>query len=559
MIEEKTMRNFRGKRGKQLSLSALFLCFILSLSACGNGVSNITPSPVSSKSSGPKLAARQVLTFPNAGIADSASLDPAVVTDSNTNLIVSMVYSGLVRDDVNLNVVPDQATWDISSGNTIYTFHLKQGILFSDGTPVTAQTYVYTLTRALLPEVQSTTASFLEGAIVGAADVLRGKTKTLAGVRAIDSQTLQIRLLHSTPYFLQMLTSALYFPVNKLLIEQYGQSDWPNHVVGTGAGTGPFMVQEWDHSVKMVLVPNPYYYGAKTKLTSVNMFFEFDPSVAYKSYSAGQYDFTWNISPSDQIAAKGLPGFMRSVLLQTDALFFNTKIPPFDNPVVRQAFAYATDKVTLVHSVFNDTVVPANTIIPPGMPGYVQHFNGIPYDKNQAETLFQSVYPDVTTVPPITFSYSSSEISQREATALQQMWQDALGISVTLRSVEPTAYNSELDNHQIQFGFTQWTADFADPYDCLALNLLATADGNAGQWSNPTFDQTVMLADRITAPARFSLYAQAEEIAIQDVGWLPLDHQTMAAIIPSWVHGIHLNANGLFFGDWSDIYLLQHP
>lgn len=553
------MRNFRGKRGKQFSLTTFLLSLVLLLSACGNGVSNVTPSPVSSKSVGPKLAARQVLTFPNAGIADSASLDPALVTDPNTSLIVSMVYSGLVRDDVNLNVVPDQATWNISSDNSIYTFHLKSGIMFSDGTPVTAQTYVYTLTRALLPEVQSTTANFLEGVIVGAADVLRGKTKILAGVKAIDSQTLQIRLLHPTPYFLQMLTTAPYFPVNKLLIEQYGQADWPNHIAGTAAGTGPFMVQEWDHSVKMVLVPNPYYYGAKTKLTSVNMFFELDPSVAYKSYSAGQYDFTWNITPSDQATAKGLPGFTHNVLLQTDALFFNTKLPPFDNPVVRQAFAYATDKMSLAHSVFNDTVVPANTIIPSGMPDYVQHYDGIPYDKNQAETLLSSVYPDLTTVPPITFSYSSSEISQKEAMALQQMWQSALGISVTLRVVEPTAYNSELDNHQIQFGFTQWTADFADPYDCLALNLLSTADGNAGQWSNSTFDQTIMLADKITASARLSLYTQAEAIAIQDVGWLPLDHQTMAAIIPSWVHGIHLNATGLFFGDWSDVYLLQHP
>ena len=116
-------------------------------------------------------------------------------------------------------------------------------------------------------------------------------------------------------------------------------------------------------------------------------------------------------------------------------------MPPFDNAVVRQAFAYATDKVTLAHSVFNDAVVPADTIIPPGMPGYEQKYSGIPYDKNQAKTLLQSVYPDVTTVPPITFSYPNSQVSQKEAVALQKMWQDALGIPVTLRSVEPTAYD----------------------------------------------------------------------------------------------------------------------
>ncbi len=556
------MSNFRVKSGrKSISLAILFLCILLFLSACANGASN-PPTPTvrntSTKNSGPKLATKQVLTFPNAGIADSAALDPAVSSDPNTSIILNMLYSGLVKDDINLNVVPDQATWDVSPDNTIYTFHLKPNIFFSDGTPVTAQTYVYTLTRSLLPEVQSSSASFFEGIIVGANNIIRGKTKILSGVKALDTLTLQITLQHSAPYFLQMLTNPLFFPLNKQVIAQFGQSDWPNHVIGNGVGTGPFMLTEWDHSVKMVLVPNPYYYGAKTKLTSVNMAFEYDPSIAFKTYTAGQYDFTWNITPADQTSARGLPGFTHSTQLQTDALFFNPNMPPFDNAIVRQAFAYATDKATLAHTIFNDAVVPADSIIPSEMPGYTQKYSGIPYDKNQAMTLFQSVYPDLTTVPPITFSYANSQVSQKEAVTLQKMWQDALGITVTLRSVEPTAYNTETSNRQIQFGFTQWTADFPDPYDCLALNLLSTASGNIGSWSNPSLDQLLALADKVSGSQRLSLYAQAEQIVIADVGWLPLDHETMAAIIPSWVHGVSVNANGLYFGDWSEVYLLQH-
>ena len=85
------------------------------------------------------------------------------------------------------------------------------------------------------------------------------------------------------------------------------------------------MMKEWDHSVKMVLVPNPYYYGAKTKLTSVNMFFEYDPSIAFKTYSAGQYDFTWNITPADQVSAKGLPGFTRSTQLRNRCAFLQSE------------------------------------------------------------------------------------------------------------------------------------------------------------------------------------------------------------------------------------------
>lgn len=537
----------------------VFSVFLMILTACGGGSSissnNATPIPTAK----PKLLSRQVLTFSNVGIADSATLDPALANDPNTEMIVSMVYSGLVKYDANLNVVPDQATsWQISPDNTTYIFSLKPDIAFSNGTPVTAQTYVYSLTRALLPEVASPNASLFASVIVGATAVMGGKTRVLAGVKALNVLTLQIRLTHPTPYFLQMLTNSLYYPVNEQIVALYGQSDWPNHVVGAGVGTGPFMVEEWDHSVKMVLVPNPSYYGARTRLTQVNMTFEADPSIAYQTYRAGQDDFVWNIAPSDQLLAKGLPGFVRISQLETDALFFNNKMPPFDNPVIRQAFAYATDKVFLAHSILNDSAIPAPTIIPPGMLGYQGNYAGIPFDTDQAKQLLQSVYANVGTVPPITFSYSSAQITSQEAMALQQMWQNALGITITLLPVEPTAYSDELTRHQVQFGFTQWNADFPDPYDFLDLNLLSTATNNVGLWSNAVFDQTVMLAERVSGDLRLQLYTQAERIAIEDVGWLPLDHQSLAAIIPSWVYGVSLNANGLFFGDWSEVYVLQH-
>lgn len=551
----KQMRYLRSGRLPGVLLQSVLLLLILA--ACGNGGSGTTPIT----NGVPKLAARQILTFPNVGVADSASLDPALVveaTDPNTSLITSMIYSSLVKSDINLNVVPDQAVWDISTDGKVYTFHLKSGIAFSDGTPITAQTYVYTLTRALLPEVQSPDAALFEGVIAGASNVIKGKTKTLTGVKALNNQTLQITLTRPTPYFLQMLTTPVYFPVNKHLIDQYGQEDWPNHVAGSGAGSGPFMIKQWDRSVKMVLVPNPFYYGERTKLTQVNMIFVNDPTTAFATYRAGQYDFAWNLTQTDQAAVKGLPGFIRTPQLETDALFFNNKMPPFDNVVVRKAFAYATDKVTLAHTVFTDSVVPAPTIIPPGMPGYQQSYSGIPYDVVQAKTLLQSVYPDVRTMPPITFSYPSSEVTQQEANALGLMWLNVLGIQVTLHAVEPTAYNDELVRHQVQFGFAQWNADFPDPYDCLDLNLLSTAAANSGQWSNSTFDQLVMQADKASGGTRIGLYNQAEQVAIEEVGWLPLDHQMVAAVIPSWVRGVTLNANGLYFGDWSGVYLLQH-
>ena len=532
-----------------LRLSSLLII----LAACGGATTN-TPTANGT----PSLASSQMLIFPNVGTRDIGVLDPALGPDSNSALAVGMIYTGLVKFDKNLNVVPDQATWVISPDNKVYTFTLKQGITFSNGTPVTAQSYIYTLTRALLPEVKSPIALFFLGPILGSDDVSNGKTKTLAGVKAIDNNTLQITLKQPTAYFLQIMADSIAFPLNQTVINQFGQTDWVNHAAGNGIGTGPFIVKEWDHNTKMVFVPNPHWYAAKTKLTEVDMLFVNDQSTAFKAYQAGQYNFVWNIAPQDMASAKGMAGFVSESLLQTDLLFFSNKMAPFNNAAVRQAFAYATDKEALATAIFKGSAIPAPTIIPPGMPGYQPNYQGLAYDKSKALAALQSAYPDVSKIPPITFSFPNSQVSESEAAALQQMWQTALGLQVKLLPVELNAYNTETANHQVQFGFTQWSADFPDPYDWLTLNLFSTASNNSGDWNNPQFDQIVTQAEQMTGDMRIQLYNQAEQIAISDVGWLPLDHQSMAAVIPSWVHGVSLNNTGLYFGDWSNVYLEQH-
>lgn len=544
-----------SSHSKPIRVPLVFLsALLLILAACG-GSASTTPTTSGTH----PLASSQVLVFPNVGTQDIGVLDPAQGPDANSGIAVGMIYSGLVKFDQNLEVVPDQASsWTISPDNKTYTFKLNQGIMFSDGTPVTAQTYVYTLTRQILPQVQGGFAQGFFGIIDGANDVINGKTTVLRGVRALDDSTLQITLTQPAAYFLDLMATSFCFPLNEKVIARYGQKDWVNHAAGNGIGTGPFMVKEWDHNVKMVLVPNPHWYGAKTKLTEVDMLFVSDPSTAFKSFQAGQYNFDWNITVQDLAIAKNMPGFTRESQLQTDLLFFNNKMAPFDKPAVRQAFAYATDKATLVNAIFKGAAVAAPTIIPPGMPGYQVGYQGLPYDKNKALAALESAYPDVSKVPSITFTYPSSQISSLEAQALQQMWQTALGIRVNLLSVELNAYNTETTNRQVQFGFTQWTADFPDPYDWLALNLLSSAAGNDGSWSNAQFDQAVMQAEQATGNARIQLYNQAEQIAITDVGWLPLDHQALSAVIPSWVRGVTLNNTGLYFGDWSGVYLLQH-
>jgi len=503
-----------------------------------------------------KPAARQVLRFPDVGVNDVATLDPAMDPDANSALAVGMLYTGLVRTDQNLNVVPDQATWQIFNDGKVYTFAINPDVAFSDGTPVTAQAYVYTWTRALLPSVGSSLATRLEAPIVGASAVADGKATTLSGLKAVDAHTLQVTLVQPTAYFLAELTNSLFFPLNQKVIERYGQKNWMLHAAMSGVGAGPFQLKEWDHNIKMIFTPNPYYYGNKTRLTEVDMFFVNNQRDAYTAYRAGQYDFVWNLRPDDQVAATSSNGFVRTPLLQTDVLFFDTTKSPFNKLAVRQAFAQSVDKGDLAYTIFENSVLPAQTILPPGMPGYQgDTYTGLQFDKHKAKTLLQSVYPDLSKVPLVTFSYPNSLVSASEATVLQQTWQLVLGIPIQLRPIEADAYLDEVQKGQIPFGFTQWSADFPDPYDALALNLLSTASGNNGLWRNTAFDETVMQAEQLSGNARLALYDKAERIAISDVAWLPVDHQTLTAVIPPSVHGVTLNGNGLYFGDWSGIYL----
>jgi oligopeptide transport system substrate-binding protein len=540
------MQHLRQKSLLSSYLMLFLAVLLIVLAACGSG---------SSSNSSTSSTGKQILRFPNVGISDIARLDPASGPDANSNLAINMVFSGLVKLDKNLNVLPDQATWDISDNNKVYTFHLKPGITFSDGTPVTAQSYVYTWTRALLPEVKSPISAVLMSTIVGANNVATGKTRTLAGVKAVDNQTLQVTLVQPTAYFLQLVGVSLFYPLNQKLIDQYGQLNWTLHAAGNGAGTGPFMIKSWQTGVNMVLVPNPHYNGTKTKLSEVDMTFVKDPATAFEAYQAGQYDFIWNLTPQDQQVAKGLPGFTRHAILETDLLFFDNKSAPFNKTAVRQAFAAAINKQTLAHAIFKDTVTPANTIIPPGEPGSQPDYPGIPFNPVRAKQLLQSVYPNISQMPSVTFSYPNSQVSQDEVAALQQMWQQALGVQIKLNGMDLATYNDETSKHNVQFGFTQWGVYFPDPYEWLDLSLLSNSPNNNGDWSNPDFDKTVALAEQKTGNERLNLYEQAERIAIDNVGWLPLDHESQAAVISSRVHGLTLNSQGLYFGDWSDIYL----
>ncbi|GAC1373202.1 MAG: ABC transporter substrate-binding protein [Ktedonobacteraceae bacterium] len=470
---------------------------------------------------------------------------------------MNMLYSGLVRADKDLNVIPDQATWQISADHKTYTFTLRPHITFSDATPVTAQVYRDTWTRTLRSTHASPLLLALFSPIKGADDVHNGKTQTVAGLKALDASTLQVTLTKPAPYFLAALTKPLFFPLNQKLVARYDRSGWPQSMIEPGLGTGPFIVKTWQPTTQVVFVPNPHYYARKSALTQVVASFVNDPRVAFKLYGVGQSDLVWGITPEDQLAARSSAGFTRVPLLQTDTLFVDTTKQPFNSLSVRQAFARAIDRQALMRQVFNDALVPATTLLPPAMPAYQTDQRALRYDASQSRSLLRQGYPDSATLPTVTFSYPASQVSEREATVLQQMWQRALGVQVKLRAVEPHAYEQEMESHVIQLGFTTLRADFPDPY-ALFSAFTSTSGRASWLWHDASFEQSIALADAQSGAARLAMYHEAEMHALIEAVIIPLDHPTLAAVIPAWVHGALLNANGLYFGNWSDVYILRH-
>ncbi len=511
----------------------------------------------------PPQGQKHVLVWPSVGVTDLPQLDPALAGDANSAQAIGLVFSGLVKLNQQLQVVPDAAySWQVSPDGKTYTFYLPSQLRFADGTPVTSQDVIYSFNRSLQmtsTAVQEGSAGglFYLGHIVGAADVAAGKTKSAAGLKAIDASTLQIQLDTPIAYFLADLAEPQAFIVPRALIQRYGEQKWVEHAVGTG----PFQLGRWIHGGHMTFLPNPYYYGNKPVLDEIDMPFVQDAHAAMLAYRAGQYDLTWDIAAADYLQAHTQKNFHETAVLGTDALVPNTRMEPFTHPEVRQAFAEALNVQVLAQQVMGNSVVGSTTLVPPGMPGYAaSSVKGLGVNAQQAAQLLKSVYPDVKTMPTVTLTYPTNGLPQAEAQAMQGMWQRVLGITVVLAPVEPSTYQREFEAGHVQLGVENWASSIVDPWNLLSVSLHSGTPENVGAWTNTQFDQYVDQADLLfNAPAqRVTLYEQAEQLALNDAAWIPLDHPKFTAFIAPYAHGLAITPVGLMAPDWSKVTVSAH-
>lgn len=408
--------------------------------------------------------------------------------------------------------------------------------------------------------MKSNVSGLYLGHIVGALDRKAGKIPTIIGTGVVvkDDLTLVINLDAPIGYFLEALTYPTSWAVDKKIVDQFG----PNWSDQHSAGTGPFMLKSWEHRVKLTFVPNPYWYGTKSHLTEIDMPMYADGPTAFKDFQSKQIDVDNMVDSADYAIAKALgpKEFSESPYLAITYISPNNKIAPFDNLTVRQAFAYAVDRDTIANNTLRGAVISSDHIVPEGQPGYNKNLKGLPFDPAKAKQLLQSVYPDVSKMPPVTMEYPKGGDGDKLAAELQSEFKQYLGVTVALNPVDFEQLINDVYTGNVQFYALGWIADYPDPQDWTSIQFRTGSDNNIMNFSDPKVDQLLDQAD-VTQDQnqRFALYNQAEELAVDEVAWIPIYQQKNLYAFQSYIHGFVQDSGGLTPQSiWGDVYIEAH-
>jgi len=473
------------------------------------------------------------------------TLDPAISADMSSHTYIMQIFSGLVRLDQELNIVPDIAeSWEESLNGKTYTFHLRQGVKFHNGRDIKAADFKYSWERACHPATGSGTAATYLGDIVGAKDMLAGKTGEISGVEVTDDYTLQVTIDAPRAYFLDKLAYPTAFVVDMVNVES-GQNWWREP-----DGTGPFKLREWTPSQRLILERSQIYYGEPAKLEQI--IFHFLAGAPMALYETGQIDVTLvSTSYIDQASDETNPlhqGLAVTPELSLYYIGFNTAQPPFDDIHVRRAFSQVVDKERIAEVILRDMVGVADGILPPGMPGYSEALEGLDYDVEKAKELIAaSRYEDFSSLPPITLTVSGyGNYIPRYLGAIIQEWQQNLGVEISVRQLEPEIFIYNLKQEKDDMFILGWIADYPDPHTFLDILFYTGSENNFFEYSNlgldALLDQAAIEQDEAS---RLAMYQQAEQLVVDEAPCLPLWHGTNYILVKSYVKGYELSPLGV--------------
>jgi oligopeptide transport system substrate-binding protein len=472
---------------------------------------------------------------------DPMTLDPALASDATSASYVVEIFGGLVTIDKDLKIVPDiAASWEISPDGKVYTFHLRDNVVFQySNRLVTAADFKYSLERTANPDTASIVAEAYLGDIVGAKDMTRGRADSIQGIEVVDDFTLRITIDEPKPYFLAKLTYPTAFVVDKDQIESN-----PRNWMKKPHGTGPYMVKSWTPGESIVLEANDRYHLGAPAIKTVEFLLSGGSELTmYENNEldvsgVGVNDIERVTDPSDPLNKD----YVTADVLSVSYLGFNTQKPPFDDPKVRQAFGYALDREKIVEVVLKNMVPVAHSIMPPGLPGYNPNAATLGYDPEKAKQLLAaSKYGGPQGLPDVTITQvGGGATTQPDTEAMIEMWKDNLGVDVQIQQTEEATFWQDLDKGQYQMFAVGWVLDYPDPEDVLDILFYSTSRQNSSRYSNPEVDQLLLQArTEQDVNKRLALYQQAEQVILNDAPWIPLyngrDHSLVKPYVKDFI------------------------
>ncbi len=476
-------------------------------------------------------------------MGEPASLDPHKVSGTWENAIIGDMFVGLVTENEKAEPVPGVAkSWDISPDGKTYIFYLRKSN-WSDGHPLTAHDFVYSLRRLLMPTTAAEYASLMY-IIEGAEEVNNGtaKPESLA-VKAIDDYTLEIRLTGPAPYFLELLTHYTAYPVPKHILEKYVR-DWtkPEYMVVNG----PFKLVEWLPNTHVKVTKNDSYWDYKSvALNDITFYTQEDRAAVLKRFRAGEVDIATDF-PSDQIdwLRKNLPRETRIAPYMGVYYYpINTQKKPFDDIRVRQALSMAINREAIVDKVLKTGEIAAYSFVPPGIANYEKsaevEWKDMPYPERvkKAKSLLAEAGFNEKNPLSLTLRYNTSEDHKRIAVAVASMWKP-LGVKTKLFNSEVKVHYADLKQGKFDVARAGWIADYNDAQNFLYLLESRTGANNYGRYANPEYDRLMLEAEKTSdLKKRSDLMHQAEKIMMAEQPVMPIYHYVSKNLVSQKVKG----------------------
>lgn len=502
-------------------------------------------------------AAAQELTFVLNNEPDT--IDPTITNNSFATPFIVNCFEGLVTYNEAGEVVPGNAeTWSSNDDMTVYTFKLREGLKWSDGTPLTANDYVYSAFRVLDPATAGQYVNMISDYVVNGNEYYAGEvTAEEVGIKALDDLTLEFTLSAPCPYFVDLVSMWVYFPVQQATVEANGDQ-WTTKA-DTYIGNGPFKVTEIKTGESYVLEKNENYWDAdNVTLEKLTYRYILDVATALTAYENGEVDGVRTIPSSDMARLKAdNAGVQTAGSYGTVYYDINCGVAPFDNVLVRKALCLAIDRESLINNVAQIDAEPAYSFY---APGYVVDGKDLTEGRPTFEmsataeveaaqaALAEAGYPNGEGFPTLQLSYYSDDNVKKIAEAIKEMWETNLGITVEISSADWGVFYTDVQAGNYQVAAMGWSADYVNPMSFLPL--LYTDDvTNNSFYSNPNYDALVDQVKTENDPAAFaSLVKQADELVSADYPVLPLYYKSNNYLLKDYVDGVYMtSSSNLYF------------